>query len=179
MGGKKRCEQGCECGRHIPYVRTPEIKAKNAAGVRGRTITPEWRARIAATLKAKGCVPPPLDLTPEMRAKLAVNATTHGYSRHPYYPRWSDIVRRCTRPDHPAWKNYGGRGISMAPEWMTDPGAFCRYLEGLGPRPPKYTLDRVDNNGNYEPGNLRWASRKTQRVNQRSRSECKNASNAS
>lgn len=89
-------------------------------------------------------------------------------SKHPSYHRWADIKARCTSPSHWAYSYYGGRGIRMYEPWLNSSRAFLEYLdEHLGPCPPGYSLDRVDNDRGYEPGNLRWADKHTQRVNQR------------
>lgn len=84
--------------------------------------------------------------------------------RHLSYLRWFSMVRRCTRPTDPDWKNYGGRGITVCPEWLD----FEIYYADIGDCPaPGLTLDRIDNDGNYEAGNMRWATRKEQRANRR------------
>lgn len=69
---------------------------------------------------------------------------------------------------HPEWANYGGRGIRVHPEWIRDPFAFYAALEDLGPCPEGHSFDRIDNDGHYEPGNVRWADKSTQRTNARS-----------
>ncbi len=78
-------------------------------------------------------------------------------SKDPLYAAWRNMVQRCTNPDHDAWNNYGGRGISVCEIWRRDFLAFAKYM---GPRPtPQHTIDRwPNNNGNYEPGNVRWAT---------------------
>lgn len=77
----------------------------------------------------------------------------------PHYTRWYNMVARCTKPHHPMWPHYGGRGITVCDEWL-NPHAFYAYLdEVLGPCPADHSLDRIDNDGGYEPGNVRWASR--------------------
>lgn len=99
----------------------------------------------------------------------ATNAlrSTHGMSEHPHYFRWRNMLSRCYDPEDPHFENWGGRGISVYPEWQ-DPRAFAAYLdEVLGPCPEGHSLDRIDNDGNYQPGNLRWATPLTQRRNQR------------
>lgn len=68
------------------------------------------------------------------------------------------MVARCTQPNHQMWENYGGRGITVHDQWM-DPFVFYQYLdEVLGPIPPKASLDRIDNDKGYEPGNIQWAT---------------------
>jgi hypothetical protein len=88
-----------------------------------------------------------------------------GWSKDPEYMAWANAKQRCTNPNNPAWEQYGGRGITMCKEWQTDFKAFLRHI-GLRPV-PSYSLDRRDNDGNYEPGNVRWASKLMQRHNQR------------
>lgn len=101
--------------------------------------------------------------------------TSHGFSRHPLYTAWQGMMTRCYNQDHQAYHNYGGRGITVCPEWH-DVARFITDIEAtIGPRPEArypsgravYTLDREDNNGNYDQGNMRWADRLMQRENQR------------
>lgn len=84
----------------------------------------------------------------------------HGKYGTLLYRCWTHIVQRTTNPRNKAFPLYGGRGITLYPPWLHDPAAFIAYIEQvLGERPSAYhSLDRKDNNGNYEPGNLRWAS---------------------
>lgn len=84
------------------------------------------------------------------------------------YQRAKDAIRRCHDPKSRSYANYGWRGIQVHEPWRQDPLLFVRWMgEVLGPCPPGHTLDRIDNNGNYEPGNLRWADWPTQVANQR------------
>lgn len=100
----------------------------------------------------------------------------HGLSRHPLYSTWTGMLSRCENPRNSRYRGYGGRGITVCPEWH-DPVVFITWIEqNLGPRPagrtpggrPAYTLNRVDNNGHYEPGNVEWADWKRQTLNRRS-----------
>jgi hypothetical protein len=75
------------------------------------------------------------------------------------------MVQRCTNPNHIYWKNYGGRGITVCEKWMK----FESFLADMKERPKGKTLDRIDNNGNYEPGNCQWSDWKTQAKNKRKR----------
>jgi hypothetical protein len=103
--------------------------------------------------------------------------TKHGLSRHPLYMIWKGIVLRCTNPDSPGWENYGERGVTICDQWRGDVAAFITDVEReIGPRPEGkgkggralYELDRYpDNDGSYEPGNIRWATAPQQMENRR------------
>lgn len=91
--------------------------------------------------------------------------TTHGRKFTPEYNAWQLMKDRCLNPNNNYYQNYGGRGISVCQRWA---GSFPNFLEDVGNRPSdRYSLDRVDVNGNYEPGNVRWATRAEQAVNKR------------
>lgn len=78
---------------------------------------------------------------------------------------WRGMLYRCFDQDSAAYRNYGGRGITVCPEWM---GSFDAFLSHVGPKPsPEHSLDRIDVNGDYAPGNVRWATRLEQRRNRR------------
>ncbi|MFI5064092.1 MAG: hypothetical protein ACHP9Z_08965 [Streptosporangiales bacterium] len=107
------------------------------------------------------------------RERSAERATernlSHGLARHPLYDCWRNMLDRCESPADPGYANYGARGIQVCPEWH-DVAAFAGWIEAnLGPRPQGMTLDRINNDGNYEPGNLRWATHSEQARNQRPR----------
>lgn len=94
--------------------------------------------------------------------------TTHGAYKHPLYRGWVSMVSRCHNSSSKNYNNYGMRGISVFPEWRDNPTLFILYVEtNLGPKPKGKTLDRKDNNGNYEPDNLRWATAAEQSKNRR------------
>jgi hypothetical protein len=73
------------------------------------------------------------------------------------------MIQRCTNSNDPFWDGYGGRGIEICESWFK----FENFLADMNERPKDLTLDRIDNDGNYEPGNCRWATRSQQQRNQR------------
>jgi hypothetical protein len=95
---------------------------------------------------------------------------THGLSSHPLYYIWRDIKARTTNTNHASYHHYGDRGIQLHFSWQTNPESFIKYiLNALGPKPSsKHSLDRIDNDKGYTPGNLRWATQSEQLLNRRS-----------
>lgn len=90
---------------------------------------------------------------------------SHGMSGTPDYKTWIGMIARCTDQNHKSYHNYGGRGISVCERWAN---SIEMFIADMGPRPTqKHTIDRVDNDGNYEPGNCRWATTKEQGRNKR------------
>lgn len=85
------------------------------------------------------------------------------------YWTWDNAKQRCYNKNHKRYHDWGGRGIEMYDEWVYDFKKFEKYVMGLKNynRPGYYSLDRINNDGNYEPGNLRWTNRQTQNFNKR------------
>lgn len=101
--------------------------------------------------------------------RTAVVAYRHGHATHPLYRTWWNMIDRCENPACSAFDSYGGRGITVCAGWH-DVAAFIGWIEAnLGPRPPGKSLDRIDNDGNYEAGNMRWATPAQQARNRRPR----------
>lgn len=93
------------------------------------------------------------------------------YKKMPEYAVWASMKYRCNNPSNEAYKNYGGRGIKVCPEWNK---SFADFIADMGSRPSdKHTLDRVNNDDGYNPDNCRWTDRTTQARNQRVRKDNK------
>lgn len=133
----------------------------------------EWRCRCdcgtegvwptivlrTGTTRSCGC------LRQEM---LLARITKHGLSKTPAYSSWKGMVHRCTNPKHSSYGEYGGRGIIVCDRWNPHAGGlFENFLADMGERPSGKTLDRIDNDGDYEPGNCRWVTPARQAANRR------------
>lgn len=90
------------------------------------------------------------------RERMAIQNTTHGLGEHlPEYKVWLGMRARCERPYAVSYPKYGARGVSVCERWQ----AFEAFYADMGPRPTLgHSLDRIDGSGNYEPGNVRWAT---------------------
>lgn len=111
---------------------------------------------VAARQKSAGC-----------RRCLGRRMSIHGETDTEMHIIWQGIVARCTQSSNTAFPRYGARGIRVAATWL-GPTGYVRFKEYIGPRPsPAHSIDRIDGRGNYEPGNVRWATPKEQARNMR------------
>lgn len=89
----------------------------------------------------------------------------HGSKHDPTHRAWLEMRRRCNNPNCISFERYGARGIKVCERW----DSFANFLEDMGARPPGLSLDRIENNGNYEPDNCKWSTAKEQANNRRKR----------
>lgn len=99
------------------------------------------------------------------REEVARRSTIHGRSGTPSYTCWWNMIQRCSDPRNKYWLCYGGRGITVCDRWTV----FVHFYADMGDRPPGLTLDRIDNERGYFPGNCRWATPAEQARNKRPR----------
>lgn len=136
-----RCQ--CECGK-IKNIRTSSLRR---GYTRSCGCIAKERIKLA-NFKHGQC----------KRSRMAVGTP-------PEYATWRSMIQRCGYAKHKSYKHYGARGIKVCDRWKI----FRNFFEDMGTRPPGLQLDRINNDGNYEPGNCRWTTPKVNSNNRRPR----------
>lgn len=128
----------------------------------GSSIDVRGHALRTGNTSSCGCLHKEQLITRNKKAQ-SKGRTTHGMSQTRTFRIWADMRKRCENPRSTHYHNYGGRGITVCERW----GRFEHFLEDMREAPEDRTLDRIDVNGNYEPGNCRWATIAQQARNKR------------
>lgn len=161
--------EGTRFGRLVIIARAPSCPPSYRARYWCRCDCQALRNVTASRLISKktrscGCLSRELS-SARLAARDTAPHTTHGRTYTAEYYVWQAMKRRCANPNTHNFDNYGGRGIRVCDEWCA---SFSAFFKHVGQRPSaKHSIDRIDNNGNYEPGNVRWATSSEQRRNQR------------
>jgi len=135
----------------------------------GNDVTTNLQSLIKGETTSCGCYHRELLAQLSKSAEQRARRTKHGQTHHPLYSTWNGMMARCYDERHAGFKNYGARGITVCEAWH-DVRVFVAWVEqNLGARPDGRTMDRIDNDAGYAPGNIRWATYSEQRRNRRSK----------
>lgn len=166
--GKKVCQRGDQYGRLCVVKEAVAYYSPSGQTHRqvvcacecGSLVTVRTSSLRSGLTVSCGCV------HREVATQSGRNSATHGMEGTPTYKAWCSMKQRCTNPHHEYYSHYGARGIRVCDRWAH---SFRAFYDDMGNRPSnKHTLDRFpNNNGNYEPGNVRWATWREQNQNRR------------
>lgn len=140
---------GCGCGRKTALAKQTVRRLGHVKGQPVRFIVGHHSATVEGKQRA---------------AENGRNGAKHGQTDSPTYRSWKAMIARCEYPKTRGYRYYGGRGITVCKRWRN---SFLAFLEDMGERPEGTSLDRIDSDSNYEPGNCRWATAVEQRANRR------------
>lgn len=165
----KISEIGKRYGRLIVAAEVPRNTRDNSRHVRWRCLCDCGGTKVVpgSSLRNGGVSSCGCLFRESHRKVITQRNITHGQKSHPLYNIWQGMLHRCQNPNNAGFLNYGGRGIKVCEDWQNLPNFISWVENNLGPRPPQYSLDRINNNGDYRPGNVRWADAKTQAANKR------------
>lgn len=154
-----KCHENCACGRHKAkgVKRSDEVRARISAAKMGHAVSEETRRKISDAQTGR-------KQSEETVARRVEKLRTHGRWGTPEYRAWDGMKQRCGNPNYHRFDEYGGRGIKVCDRWLK----FENFLADMGEKPrdgQRWSIDRIDNDGNYEPGNCRWATVSTQNRN--------------
>ena len=154
----------CEFIKDLPNNknhRMVEVKCKKCG-----TIFSAYRDNLVGGItKSCGCLKKE---TTAIIGKTTIGSLLHGDSRTYLYTTWCGIKGRCFNKNRSRYNDWGGRGITMNEQWKNSYPEFKEYvIKNLGERPKGYSIDRINNDGNYEPGNIRWSMPHEQQNNRR------------